>query len=149
MWSISNLSAGDSIDICRAIIRHNIINIIMFCIVNEEYRVKKEACHIMNYLLEKNTDEITNILLGMELDNIIIKILNDNDDPDLVFVALNCLKLILDIGRFRLENNNDCTILNSLDKMEVGNIIGHIACNTKIKKVEYLCNGLLENYFKK
>ncbi len=96
---MANICAGSAAH-CIEVLNHTIIHKIIYSLSSEEYRVRKEACYIIEHMLDKNNDVITNALLDLEVGSLIIKILNEIDDELFLEIALICLKNLLSIGRF-------------------------------------------------
>jgi hypothetical protein len=146
MWSLSNICAGP-VAHCMEILKHKIMNKIIYCFGNEEYRVRKESCHIIDQMLDKNNDEITDLLLSFDVDGMVIRILNEIEDHEFLKISLSNLNHLLSIGRNRLEKFNDGSILDRLDKLDTGDIIGNIANNHPAENIRSLCNDMLQNHY--
>jgi hypothetical protein len=147
MWVLANICAG-STEHCVQVVRHDIMNKVIYFLNNETYKVRREACTVILNLLDKNYDEITNILLGLNVEEAIIKIINEIDDSSFLICALNSLKILLIISRYRFEELGDTTLLNKLEILDTGNLIAKIASKNKNDQVVFLCNALINNFYK-
>jgi hypothetical protein len=147
MWCLANICAG-SIEHCVQIVRHDIMNKVVHFLNNETYKVRKEACSVIDNMLDKNYDEITNILLGLGVVEAIIKIVNEIEDSSFLIIALNALKNLLAISKYRFEVLSDTSLLDKLEMFDARSLIDRIASNSQHSQVVLLCNALLNNYYK-